>query len=85
VGQGGFRPEEVKANWVSETAQPLHLVPVVCRRKGVRIEVAQARKRGFREFYDLGIVTFVRDAQDHVTGYTYRRDDGQEIHAKKIK
>jgi len=34
---------------------------------------------------DLGSVTFVRDAQDHVTGYTYHRSDGQEIHAKKIK
>jgi hypothetical protein len=34
---------------------------------------------------DLGSVTFVRDAQGHVTGYTYHRDDGQEIHAKKIK
>jgi hypothetical protein len=34
---------------------------------------------------DLGSVTFVRDAQGHVTGYTYYRNDGQEIHAKKIK
>lgn len=34
---------------------------------------------------DLGSVTFVRDAQGLVTGYTYHRDDGQEIHAKKIK
>ena len=34
---------------------------------------------------DLGSVTFVRDAQGHVTGYTYHRSDGQEIHAKKIK
>jgi ketosteroid isomerase-like protein len=34
---------------------------------------------------DLGSVTFVRDAQGHVTGYTYHRWDGQEIHAKKIK
>ncbi len=34
---------------------------------------------------DLGSVTFVRDAQDHVTGYTYNRNDGQEIHVKKIK
>ncbi len=34
---------------------------------------------------DLGSVTFVRDAQGHVTGYTYHRNDGQEIHAKKIK
>jgi hypothetical protein len=33
---------------------------------------------------DLGSVTFVRDAQGHVTGYTYHRWDGQEIHAKKI-
>lgn len=34
---------------------------------------------------DLGSVTFVRDAQGHVTGHTYHRWDGQEIHAKKIK
>jgi len=34
---------------------------------------------------DLGSVTFVRDAQGHVTGYTYHCWDGQEIHAKKIK
>jgi ketosteroid isomerase-like protein len=34
---------------------------------------------------DLGSVTFVRDAQGHVTGYTYHRFDGQEIHVKKIK
>jgi len=34
---------------------------------------------------DLGSVTFVRDTQGHVTGYTYHRFDGQEIHVKKIK
>ena len=34
---------------------------------------------------DLGSVTFARDAQGHVTGYTYHRWDGQEIHAKKTK
>jgi len=34
---------------------------------------------------DLGSVAFARDAQGHVTGYTYHRWDGQEIHAKKIK
>jgi hypothetical protein len=34
---------------------------------------------------DLGSVTFSRDAQGLVTGYTYLRPDGQEIHAKKIK
>ena len=34
---------------------------------------------------DLGSVTFSRDAQGHVTGYTYHRVDGQEIQAKKIK
>jgi ketosteroid isomerase-like protein len=34
---------------------------------------------------DLGSVTFLRDAQGHVTGYTYHRWDGQEIHARKIK
>lgn len=34
---------------------------------------------------DLGSVQFVRDAQSHVTGYTYHRADGQEIHVKKVK
>jgi len=34
---------------------------------------------------DLGSVTFSRDAQGRVTGYVYHRDDGQEIHARKIK
>jgi hypothetical protein len=34
---------------------------------------------------DLGSVTFVRDAQGHVSGYTYHRVDGQEIHVKKSK
>jgi ketosteroid isomerase-like protein len=34
---------------------------------------------------DLGSATFVRDAQGHITGYTYHRVDGQEIHVKKIK
>jgi len=34
---------------------------------------------------DVGSITFVRDAQGYVTGYTYHRWDGQEIHAKKIK
>jgi hypothetical protein len=34
---------------------------------------------------DLGSVTFVRDARGHVTGYTYHRSDGQEIHAAKIE
>lgn len=34
---------------------------------------------------DLGSISFSRDAASHVTGYTYRRVDGQEIHAKKIK
>lgn len=34
---------------------------------------------------DLGSVTFSRDAQGHVSGYTYHRADGQEIHVKKIK
>jgi len=34
---------------------------------------------------DVGSIAFVRDAQGHVTGYTYHRWDGQEIHAKKIK
>jgi hypothetical protein len=29
--------------------------------------------------------TFVGDAQGHVTGYPYHRDDEQEIQAKKIK
>jgi hypothetical protein len=30
-------------------------------------------------------MTFSRDAQGHVTGYTYLGPDGQEVHAKKIK
>lgn len=34
---------------------------------------------------DLGSVTFVRAAQGRVTGFTYHRWDGQEIHVKKIK
>ena len=34
---------------------------------------------------DLGSVTFSRDAQGHVTGYTYHLADGQEVHSKKIK
>ena len=34
---------------------------------------------------DLGTFAFSRDAQGHVTGYTYHRVDGQEIHVKKIK
>ncbi len=33
---------------------------------------------------DLSSVTFARDAQGQVTGYTYHRWDGQEIHVKKI-
>ena len=33
----------------------------------------------------IGSITFVRDAQGHVTGYTYHRWDGQEIHVKKLK
>jgi YD repeat-containing protein len=34
---------------------------------------------------DLGNVTFVRDAQGHVTGYTYHRADGQEVKVTKIR
>lgn len=34
---------------------------------------------------DIGSTQFVRDAQGQVTGYTYHRWDGQEIHVKKIK
>jgi len=34
---------------------------------------------------DVGSFTFSRDAQGHVTGYTYYRFDGQEFHAQKIK
>jgi len=34
---------------------------------------------------DLGTATFTRDAQGHVTGYTYRGADGQEVQVKKIK
>lgn len=33
---------------------------------------------------DLGSITFVRDSQGRVTGYSYRRADGQEIHVRKI-
>lgn len=33
----------------------------------------------------LGTTTFMRDSQGHVTGYIYRRPDGQEIHIKKLK
>ena len=34
---------------------------------------------------DLGTAVFSRDLHGHVTGYTYHRVDGQEIHVKKIK
>jgi Domain of unknown function (DUF4440) len=34
---------------------------------------------------ELGIDKFTRDAQGHVTGYTYQDADGQEIHVKKIR
>jgi len=34
---------------------------------------------------DLGSAEFTRDAQGNVTGYTYHRVDGQEIHVKKVK
>lgn len=34
---------------------------------------------------DLGTTQFVRDGHGHVSGYTYHRSDGQEIHVKKIK
>ena len=34
---------------------------------------------------DLGTITFVRDAHGQVTGYTYHRVDGQDIHARKVK
>ena len=34
---------------------------------------------------DLGWLTFVRDAQGHVTGYVYTYPDGQEVPAKKIR
>lgn len=34
---------------------------------------------------DLGSVTFVRDPQGTVIGYTYHRVDGQEIHVRKIQ
>jgi hypothetical protein len=34
---------------------------------------------------DIGSITFVRDAHGHVSGYTYHRSDGQEIHVKRIK
>ena len=34
---------------------------------------------------DLGSAEFTRDAQGNVTGCTYHRVDGQEIHVKKVK
>jgi ketosteroid isomerase-like protein len=34
---------------------------------------------------DIGSMQFVRDGQGHVTGYTYHRWDGQEIHVMRIK
>lgn len=34
---------------------------------------------------DLGSMTFSRDAQGHITGYTYAGPDGQVVHAKKVK
>jgi hypothetical protein len=34
---------------------------------------------------DAGSMTFVRDVQRRVTGYTYHRWDGQEIHVKKVR
>jgi hypothetical protein len=34
---------------------------------------------------DLGTLTFSRDSQGHVIGYTYRQIDGQEIHSQKVK
>jgi len=34
---------------------------------------------------ELGTNKFIRDAQGHVTGYTYQDADGQEIHVKKIR
>ena len=34
---------------------------------------------------DLGTVTFTRSPDGHVSGYTYRRVDGQEIAVKRIK
>jgi ketosteroid isomerase-like protein len=34
---------------------------------------------------DLGSITFIRDPESRVTGYTYHRVDGQEVHVKRIK
>jgi len=34
---------------------------------------------------DIASMTFSRDPQGHVTGYTYNREDGQDYHVKKIK
>ena len=34
---------------------------------------------------ELGSDKFTRDAQGHVTGYTYQDADGQEIHVQKIR
>jgi hypothetical protein len=33
----------------------------------------------------MATITFSRDAQGHVTGYTYYRIGGQEIRVKKTK
>ena len=34
---------------------------------------------------DLGSMTFSRDAQGHIIGYTYAGPDGRIVHAKKVK
>lgn len=34
---------------------------------------------------DLGNVTFTRDPNGHVTGYTYHRVDGQEIQVRRVR
>jgi hypothetical protein len=52
-------------------------------------DVAEYLPAGGDNFFlkegDLAGFTFSRDNQGHVTGYTYHRIDGQEIHVKKIK
>jgi ketosteroid isomerase-like protein len=52
-------------------------------------DVAEYLPAGNDSFFiregDLGTISFVRDAQGRVTGYTYHRVDGQEIHAKRTK
>jgi ketosteroid isomerase-like protein len=53
--------------------------------KGDKIEAFPMAKDTFFEREDLGWVTFNRDAQGRVTGYTYHYADGQVAAGKKVK